>query len=245
MAEAELEHAPGRYRLVLRHPSGTTERGAIRRLRPDSPRAGHALTTLAAGRPVSWSVVEERVEQDETGVSYLVLYAERDYTEQDGNLPDHELEHELLRRGMEGRLASRLDEAGAAGLSAELVLLDPGETPDWEEAERYLDTITLDTLGDDLLERFVDTRRDPQEHWLDTVKQRLRADLASFRVDADGEHDEIEEWNVAGGRILVSIGGAEAESDPNSAHGRLVRLCDVGILSAAGFTRIRKSELHR
>jgi len=240
---SELERPPERYRLVLRHPDGTTESGAIRRLRPDSPRAGHALTTLAAGRPVSWSVVEERVEQNERGVSYLALYAERDYAEQDGNLADHQLEHELLRGGSEGLPASRIDEAVAAGLSAELVALDPGETPDWEEAERYLETISLDTLGDDLLERFVDTRRDPEERWLDTVKHRLRADLASFRGDLDGDHDAIEEWNLGSGRIFVSLGNFEDEADPNSGHGWLVRLCDAGILGAAGFTRVRKPDL--
>ena len=239
----ELERAPERYRLVLRRSGGTTESGAIRRLRPDSPRAGHELTTLEAGRPVSWSVVEEQVEQDESGVSYLALYAERDYAEQDGNLADHQLEHELLRRGSHGLSASRIEEAVAAGRSAELIALDPGETPDWQNAELYLEAITLDTLGDDLLERCVDTRRDPQERWLETVKERLRADLASFRDDVDGDHDEIEEWELAGGRIFVSVGTAEDERDPSSGHGWLVRLCDAGVLGAAGFTRVRKPEL--
>jgi hypothetical protein len=238
----EAEHVPERYRLVLRQPTGATESGAFRRLRPDSPRAGHALTTVAAGRPVSWSVVEERVEQDESGVSYLALYAERDYTEHDGNLADHQLEHALLTRGSDGP-GARIDQAVAAGMSAELIALDPGQRPDWEEAERYLEAITLDTLGDELLERLVDTRRDPQDRWLDTVRERLRADLASFRADVDDEHDEIEEWDVEGGRIFVSVGNAEDERDPRSGHGWLVRLCDVGILSVAGFTRVRKAEL--
>jgi DnaK suppressor protein len=239
----EPQRVPSRFRLVLRQPCGTTESGAIRRLQPDSPRAGHTLTTLTAEGPASWTVVEERVERDERGVSFLAVYAERNYGEQDGSLPDHELEHELLRRGSEGWPLARIDKVVAVGLSAELVSLDPGGTPDWEKAERYLEALTLDTLGDDLLERFVDTRRDPQDRWLDTVKERLRADLASFRVDVDDEHDEIEEWEIAGRRIFVSIGDAEAESDPSRGHGWLVRLCDVGVLSAAGFTRIRQAEL--
>jgi hypothetical protein len=128
-------------------------------------------------------------------------------------------------------------------MSVELVALDPGQTPDWEEAERYLEAITLDTLGDDLLERCIDTRRDPQERWLETVKERLRADLASFRGDVDGDHDEIEEWDAVGGRIFVSIGTLADEGDPRSGHGWLVRLCDAGVLAAAGFTRVRKAEL--
>ena len=238
----EAPRVPVRYRLVLRQPTGATESGAFRRLRPDSPRAGHALTTVVAGQPISWAVVEERVEQDETGESYLALYAERDYTEYDGNLADHQLEHALLGRGSDGP-GSRIDQAVAAGLSAELIALDPGQTPDWEEANCYLEALTLDTLGDELLERFVDTRRDPQERWLDIVKARLRTDLASFRGDIDGDHDEIEEWDVVGGRIFVSIGTTEDEGESGSGHGWLVRLCDAGVLGAAGFTRVRKAEL--
>ena len=237
---------PARYRLVLRHPDGRTESGAVRRLRPDSPRAGHALSTFEDGETISWAVVEEQVEQDEDGAAYLALYAERDYGERDGNLPDHQLEHTLARRGEElpeGAVAT-LDRAVDSGLTVELVALDPGEQPDWEEAERYIAAIGFEELDDDLFERAgVDTRRDPQDAWVGTVKERLSADLESFRADVEGNHDEIEEWDFRDGRVFVSTGSRDDEANPNSGHGWLVRLFDAGVLGAAGFTRVRKAEL--
>jgi hypothetical protein len=237
---------PARYRLVLRHPDGRTERGAIRRLRPDSPRIEHAFSTFEHGQPISWSIVDEEVEHDDAGSPYLALYAERDYGERDGALPDHQLEHALARRGEElpeGAVAA-LDRAVGSGLAVELVALDPGEQPDWEEAERYIAALGFDEIGDDLFERCgVDTRRDPQETWLDTVKERLTADLESFRDDVEGDHDEIEEWDFRDGRIFVSMGSPDDEASPVSGHGWLARLCDAGVLGAAGFARVRRAEL--
>jgi hypothetical protein len=240
------ESSPARYRLVLRHADGRLERGAIRRLRPDSPRPGHAFSTRQDGGPVSWQVVEDRVEHDEGGITYIALYAERDYAEQDGSLPDHQLEHALARPREElpDLAATTLARAAEAGLSAELVALEPEEVPDWAEAQRYLDALTLDTVGDDLIERCgVDTRRDPEDGWLGTVKERLAADLEAFRADVEGDHDEIEEWEYSDGRIFVSIGSNEDEGRPESSHGWLVRLFDSGILGAAGFSRVRRAEL--
>jgi hypothetical protein len=192
-------------------------------------------------------VVEDRVEQDEGGVSYLALYAERDYEERDGGVPDHELEHALTRapETLPSLAATTLARAAEAGLSAELVALEPDETPDWEEAQRYLDALTLDTIGDDLVELCgIDTRRDPEEGWLGTVKERLADDLEAFRADVDRNHDEIEEWEYADGRIFVSVGSNEDEGRPESAHGWLVRLFDSGVLGAAGFSRVRRVELN-
>jgi hypothetical protein len=240
------DETPTRYRLVLRHPDGRTESGAIRRLRPDSPRVGHDLSTVEDGEPISWSVVEEGLERDDAGAPYLALYAERDYTERDGSLPDHQLEHTLARGEdelPEGATAA-LDRAVEAGLSVELVALDPGEEPDWEEAERYIAALGFEEIEDDLFAHCgVDTRRDPQDTWLGTVKERLTADLEGFRNDVDSGHDEIEEWDFRGGRVFVSVGSPDDESNPNSGHGWLTRLFDAGVLGAAGFTRVRKAGL--
>jgi hypothetical protein len=228
---------------VLRHPDGRLERGAIRRLRPDSPGPGHAFSTFEDGSPVSWHVVEDTVEEDERGVAYLALYAERDYEESEGDLPDHQLEH-VLERGTDELAAASLARAVDAGLSAEVVALEPDETPDWAEAQRYLDALTLETVGDDLIELCgVDTRRDPKDSWLETVKERLAADLEAFRADVDGNHDEIEEWEYPDGRIFLSVGSAEDEGRPESGHGWLVRLFDAGVLGAAGFSRVRRADL--
>ena len=236
---------PARYSLRLLHPSGREERGGFRRWRPGAPRLGHAFTTLEGGHPISWEVVGEQVAQDEEGDPYLDLVAERTYGEVE-ELPDHELEHALtgsedeLPAGAEATLAR----ADAAGLEVELVALEPGELPDWGEAERYIAALILEEIEDDLLEQCgVNPDRDPKETWLEQVKERLRSDLERFRADIEGDHDEIEEWDFRDGRIFASVGSLADESDPDSGHGWLCRLLDSGALAAAGFERVRKAQL--
>jgi hypothetical protein len=215
-------------------------------MRPDSPRLGHAFTTRQDGAPVSWEVVDESFAHDDQDEPFLDLVAERDYAEVDGDLPDHELEHALAAEA--GDLAEaareRLDEAASSGLSVELVALEPDEAPDWEEARRYLEALTLDTVDDDLLELCgVDTSTDPEETWLDVVKARLEEDLERFSADVERDHDEIEEWDFHGGRVFASVGSPDDESDPDSGHGWMCRLLDAGVLGVAGFARVRKPEL--
>ena len=161
--------------------------------------------------------------------------------------PDHELEHTLARRGDEELpegAAATLARAAAEGLSVELVALEPGEEPAWDAAERFIDALVLVEVNDDLVVRCgVDTDRDPPDTWLDTIKERLRIDLQSFRADVEENRDEIEEWSFRDGRIFASVGSVDDESDPSSGHGWLCRLLDSGALGAAGFTRVRKAEL--
>ena len=236
---------PARYRLRLRHPDGREELGAFRRLQPDSPRLGHSFTTLEDRVPVSWSVIEEAFAHDEQDEPFLDLVAERDYGEADGDLPDHELEH-ALTAGSEVPDAARerIDEATRSGFSVELVALEPDEAPDWEEARRYIEALSLDTIEDDLLEMCgVDTRRDSEATWLETVKARLRDDLDSFSGDVEGDHDEIEEWDFHRGRVFASVGSPDDEADPDSGYGWMCRLIDAGALGVAGFARVRKPEL--
>ena len=236
---------PARYRLRLVHPDGREEVGEFRRYRPDGPRLGHGFTTMLAGEPISWEVVDVRLAYDDAAEPFLDLVAQRDYGEADGDLPDHELEH-ALARGDEASEAVQavLADADRDGLAVELVALDPGEAPDWEEAARYIRTITLATIEDDLLEQCgVNTAADPEDTWLETVTSRLLEDLESLRADVDGDHDEIQEWEFRDGRILASVGSTDDESDPDSGHGWLCRLLDVGALGAAGFTRVRKADL--
>jgi hypothetical protein len=235
-----------RYRLRLRHPDGREERGAYRRFRPDAPRLGHAFTTLEDGRPESWEVVDERLAFDERGEAYLDVVAERDFAEVEGDLPDHELEHALARSEevLPPEATATFERAQSLGLAVELVVLEPGEAPDWEEAERYLEALVLEEIEDDLLEQCgVDPDRHPRETWLERVKERLRSDLQLFRADVEGDHDEIEEWDYLGGRVFASVGSVDDESDPDKGHGWLCRLLDAGVLGAAGFSRVKKIEL--
>jgi hypothetical protein len=241
-----VEARPARYRLRLRHPDGREEAGAFRRYRADAPGLGHALTTIEDGQPVSWAVVDEQLANDEQGEPYLDLVAERDFTELDDDLPNHELEHALASRAerLPETAAEILARAGGAGLSIELVALDPGELPDWGEALRYVDALVLEEIEDDLLELCgVDPDRDPRETWLATVQERLRQDLERFRADVEGDHDEIEEWDFLDGRVFAAVGSLDDEADPDSGYGWLVRLVDGGALGAAGFARVRKPEL--
>jgi hypothetical protein len=237
---------PARYRLRLRHPDGREELGAFRRYRPDAPRVGHTFSTLEDGSPVSWQVVDERLARDEQGEPYLDLTAERDYSEREEppGLPEHELEHALARGDDREAAAAAFVRAEQGGLFVELVALEPGEAPDWAEAERYIDALILEEIEDDLFELCgVDPARDPRETWLDQVKQRLRSDLESLRADIEGDRDEVEEWDFRDGRIFAAVGSFEDEAEPNKGHGWMSRLVDSGALAAAGFSRVRKAEL--
>ena len=162
-------------------------------------------------------------------------------------IENHELEHAFARREEEelpAAAAAAFARAEAAGLPLELVALEPGEEPDWEEAERYIDALILDELEDDLIELCgVDPAREPRETWLETVKERLLEDLRQFRADLEGDHDEIEEWAFRGGRIFASVGNPGDEADPDSAHGWMCRLVDSSALTAAGFQRVQKARL--
>jgi len=245
--ESRATAKPARYRLSLDHPDGRSEVGAFRRFGPGSPRLGHAFTTVVDGEPISWAVVDERFARDDDGEPYLELVAERDFTEREGDLPDHELEHTLARRAEEElpeEATSLLDRADRLGQSVELVALEPGEVPDWDAGERFIDALVIEEVEDDLLEQCgVDPNADPRETWLAKVQDRLREDLRLFRADVDGDHDQIEEWDFRGGRVFAAIGGPSDESDPGSGYGWMCRLVDGEVLGAAGFVRVRKVEL--
>lgn len=236
---------PARYRMELHHPDGRVEAGSFRRYRAGAPGLGHSLTTIEDGQPASWQVTTARLARGEEGEPYLELLAERDFGELE-ELPDHELEHALEARQQqppEGASAL-LSRAAEEGLSVELVSLEPGEAPDWNEAGSYIDALILEEIEDDLLELCgVDPGRDPQERWLEIVKERLRADLESFRADVEGDLDEIERWDFLDGEIFAAVGRMDDESDPSSGYGWLCRLVDVSALAAAGFHRVRRAEL--
>jgi hypothetical protein len=242
--EPRVYARPARYRLTLRHPDGREEAGSFRRFRPDAPRVGHQLATLEDGAPISWQVVDERLAFDEEGAPFLASVAERDYAEAE-SLPDHQLEHALDRdEEDDAAAASALARAEAAGLAIELVALEAGQAPDWDEAERFLDALIIEEVEDDLLELCgVDPRSDPQDTWIDIVKERLRADLQSFRDDIEGDHDEIEEWDFRGAGIFAAVGRIDDESNPLSGYGWMCRLVDAGALGSAGFQRVRKASL--
>jgi hypothetical protein len=244
-AELRVVTEPARYRLRLRHPDGREEVGGLRRYRPDAPRLGHSFTTLEDGQPVSWEVVDYELRRDDQG-AFLEFAAERDFAEVE-ELPDHELEH-TLARSLEDELPesarAAFEQAERSGLSIELVALEPGEEPDWEEADRFIDALVIDEINDDLLELCgVNPDSDPKDGWLETVRSRLRDDLANFRDDIEGEQEQIEQWSFRDGRIFASIGSEDDESDPLSGHGWMCRLVDAEVLGAAGFERVRKAEL--
>jgi hypothetical protein len=239
--DADVHARPARYRLTLRHPDGREEAGAFRRFRPDAPTVGHQLATYENGEPVTWAVVEQLLARDDAGEPFLESVAERDHGEIE-SLPDHQLEHALEQdRDGAAAVSATLAQATQAGAAVELVALDPGQAPDWQEATRYLESLILEELEDDLIEECgVDTGRDPQERWLDTVKQRLRADLDSFLTDIEGLHDTIEEWDFQNTRIFAATGSFDDDSNPTSGYGWMCRLVDAGVLQAAGFYRARK-----
>ena len=236
---------PARYRLRLRHPDGREELGAFRRWRSDAPGVGHSFSTTEDGQPAVWTVTDTQLALDDRDEPYLDVVAERDFGELEG-LPNHELEHALDNRDADIPEAAQatLARAEEAGLAAELAALEVGEEPDWAEAERYIDALELEEIEDDLLELCgVRPDSDPREAWLGIVKERLRSDLERFRADIEGDHDEIEEWDFRDGRIFASVGSVDDEANPDVGHGWLSRLVDSGVLTAAGFRRVRKTEI--
>lgn len=232
---------PARYRLTLHHPDGRREAGAFRRFRADAPTPGHQLTTLAGGAPISWVVVEGRLAYDVAGEPFVELIAERDYGEAD-SLPDHQLEHALEQdRDATSPTAAELMRAESAGRAVELVGLEAGQAADWEAARHYLDSLILEEIEDDLLEQCgVDVRHDRQQTWLDTVKQRLRDDLDSFRAGVEDRNGEIQHWVSARGSTFAAVGRFDDDSNPFSGYGWMCRLVDAGVLQAGGFKRVRK-----
>jgi hypothetical protein len=239
--QARVQTQPARYRLRLRHPDGRQEAGAFRRFRADAPAPGHQLTTLADGAPISWVVVEHRLAYDVAGEPFLESIAERDYSEAE-SLPDHQLEHALdQERDDTNPTAAALMRAELVGLAIEVVGLEAGQTADWNGARNFLDSLILEEIEDDLLEQCgVDARHDPQQTWLDTIKQRLRDDLDSFRAGVEDRHGEIEEWVFHGGRTFAAVGRFDDDSNPFSGYGWTCRLVDAGVLQAGGFKRVRK-----
>lgn len=126
----------------------------------------------------------------------------------------------------------------------EMAALPTGRVPDWDGARRFIDSLVFEELEDDLLEMCgVDLESGTKEHWLAVVKERLRADLEAFRDDVESDRDEIERWELEDLTIFVSIGEEEDERAPDKGHGWMCRLLDAGALGAAGFRRMRKSEL--
>ena len=155
-------------------------------------------------------------------------------------LPEHELEHAVTPE----EAVETLSRAEASGELVELVALEPGEAPDWAEAERYIDALIIDEIEDDLLVLCgVDPDNDPRDGWIDTVRARLREDLRRFREDIETNHDQIEEWDFRDGRVFASIGSFDDQANPDSGHGWLSRLVDAGPLYAAGFSRVRQAQL--
>ena len=231
---------PARYRLDLRHEDGSDEAGAFRRFRANGPGLGHAFTTLVDGVPISWQVTEERLARDDEGHPYVEFVAERDFGEFD-ELPNHELEHLEDSDDLAAGVYARAREPGAR---MELVALEGGAGPDWDEAERYISVLTLVEFGDDLLELCgIDFEHDPRDTWAAKAQERLRSDLEQFRADVEGDHDEIEEWDSGGTRIFASVGTWEDEVAPDKGHGWMVRLVDASALGAAGLRRVRKVDL--
>jgi hypothetical protein len=134
-----------------------------------------------------------------------------------------------------------LERATRPGVAIELVGLEGSQAPDWEEATRYLDSLVLEELEDDLLEQCgVDPRHDPPGTWLEKAKRRLRDDLARFRADIERNHDQTEEWDFQGGRIFAALGSFHDDANPESGYGWMCRLVDAGVLQAGGFHRVRK-----
>lgn len=193
--ERSRGHAqPARYRLTLRHPDGRREPGAFRRFRADAPTVGHQLTTLEDGAPISWTVSEQRLARDDAGEPFLESIAERDYAGSE-SLPDHQLEHALEQDDDTSVADTVLARATEPGLAIELVGLEGGQAPEWESATRYLDSLILEELEDDLLEQC-------------STAQPLRADVESRLTNGNPRTPPTHRRGAGGGEVDWPVAGA-------------------------------------
>src|SRR5919108_482007 len=115
-----------------------------------------------------------------------------------------------------------------------------------DEVARYIDALIIEEIEDDLLVLCgVNPDRDPPETWIETVRERLRADLEGFRVDIEGDHDEIEEWDFRDGKVFAASGTFDDQSNADSGFGWMARLVDASAAAAGGLTRVRQADLDR
>ena len=202
----------------------------MRRMRPDGPRLGHSFTTIEDGAPVSWSVIDEEFAHDEQGEPFLDLVAERDYGEAEGDLPDHELEHALTARSDEVPDAARerIDEATRLGFAIESSRSSRTRLPDWEEARRYIETLSLDTIADDLLELCgVDTEELAKGHGSKPSSRASATTSSSFSADVKGTTTRSRSGISTTAASSPRVGSVADESDPDRGHGWLCRLLDA------------------
>lgn len=234
---------PARFRVVLRHPDGREEAGAVRPYHDGGLAVGDSLATEVDGEALSWQVVEQRLVPVEDGTAYLELVAERDYAEAEAP-PELEGARPLGLEDVPAPPVRLRRAASSAGPMSEIVALDAGEEPDWVGAESFVDALVIEEVSDELLENCgVDPARAPRERWLDTVKHRLGEDLARFRRDVELDHDQIEIWETGTRTFFASTGAWGDEADPDKGHGWLSRLVDSGALAGGGFERVREADL--
>ena len=234
---------PARYRLVLRHPDGRAESGAFRRYRADAPRVGQrsarsstASRQLAGRRRPALSATSgQAVPRADRG-------ARLREAEDAPDLPGHELEHALAREDDRDEAVATLARAEESGQLVELVALEPGEAPDWDEAGRYIDALILEEIEDDLVVLCgVDTERTRRRPGSRPSRRGCTKTCAASATDIESGHDQIEEWDFRDGRMFASIGSFDDQANPDSGHGWLSRLVDSSASAAAGFSRVRKA----
>ena len=247
-APARAVAVPARYRLRLRHPDGREELGGLAPL-PARSSPGSAIRSRLSktGSPSLGRSSIKQLEQDEQGEPYLGFIAERDFAEVEA-LPSHSARaHARPQPGgtsFPPSAQAAFERAEQTGLSIKSSHSSParsliGRQPSASSrcsCSRRSRTTCSSFAGS--------TRtRIPRGTWLETVKSRLRSDLAQFRADVERDEDQIEQWSFRDGRMFASIGSPDDEADPLSGHGWMCRLVDAGVLTAAGFERVRKSEL--
>jgi hypothetical protein len=116
-------------------------------------RAGTCAWRRSATGRSAGQVVDAQLDRDDEG-PFLSLTAERDFAEVE-DIPDHDLEHELAEHADDSlpeEAEALIARAARENLELELVVLDPGEEPSWDDAARFLEALILDEIEDDLLE---------------------------------------------------------------------------------------------
>jgi hypothetical protein len=175
------------------------------------------------------------------GEPFLESIAGRDYADTE-SLPDHQLEHALEQQRDDTSTADTvLARATVPGLAIELVGLEGSQAPGWDEATRYLDSLTSRnsrTICSSNAASIPAAIRG-ERGWTRPSGAFATISTASAPTSERG-HDQTEEWDFHGDKIFAAQGSFDDDANPDSGYGWMCRLVDAGDLQAAGFYRVRK-----
>ena len=118
-------------------------------------------------------------------------------------------------------------------MGADLIIaattLRTGRKPDWDAAERFIATLTLDQIDDDFTGTYDDMEDDEE------MRAFLRSALAAFKEIIEGDCPRDFTWIDGFGHTIYVSGGMSWGDSPGDTFDLICDLTGAGVLKAAGF----------